>query len=148
MGKESSSELCIIQLKNAGMRVTPQRLAIFRALVDSDAHPTAQTLFEQLQDELPSLSQATVYNTLQALTEHGLIQEIGDAGCGAMRYDGNPKPHVNLVCSVCHNVSDVFEVPVDDITEIVATRTRFDARGVRISVYGLCWRCQKKRQVH
>ena len=130
------------QLKDGGLRVTPQRLAIYCALVASDSHPTAQILFEQLQPSLPSLSQATVYNTLQALVERGLVQEIGEAGDGAVHYDGNPRPHVNLICTSCHSVDDVFEVSLEGIAEQVASRSGYRVQGMRIAYYGLCPRCQ------
>lgn len=145
MSEMHSTEACVLQLKETGLRVTPQRLAIYRALVTSDAHPSAQTLFEQLQPELPSLSRATVYNTLQTLTARGLIQEIGKVGDGAARYDGNPAPHINLVCTRCQCVSDVSGVPLDAITEQVIARSRFEAHGVRITYYGVCPRCQRGR---
>ncbi len=145
MSEMHSTEACVLQLKEAGLRVTPQRLAIYRALVTSDAHPSAQTLIEQLQPELPSLSQATVYNTLQTLTARGLIQEIGKVGDGAARYDGNPAPHINLVCTRCQCVSDVFDVPLDAITEQVIARSRFKVHGVRFTYYGVCPRCQRGR---
>lgn len=132
----------IDNLKEVGLRVTPQRLAIYRALVSSDAHPTAQNLFEKLQPILPSLSQATVYNTLQALVRHGLIQEIGEAGDGAVHYDANPTPHVNLICTSCHRVEDYFEVPLEGVLEQVVAVSGYRVHGVRIAYYGLCPRCQ------
>ena len=131
------------RLKGVGLRVTPQRLAIYRALVTSDAHPTAQALFEALQPTLPSLSQATVYNTLQVLVTHGLIQEIGEAGDGAVHYDANPAPHVNLICTRCHCVEDYFEIPLEGVLEQVIAGSGYQVQGVRIAYYGLCPHCQQ-----
>ena len=59
----------IAHLRDAGLRVTPQRLVIYETLVKDKHHPTAQLLFERLQPTLPSLSQATVYNTLETMVE-------------------------------------------------------------------------------
>jgi Fur family peroxide stress response transcriptional regulator len=137
------TEGLVRQLKKAGLRVTPQRIAIYRALVTSGAHPTAQSLFEQLQAVLPSLSQATVYNTLQTLATHGLIQEVGEVGDGAAHYDADPAPHANVICTRCHCVDDVFDIPLDDITEKVIARSGYQVRSVRIAYYGLCPRCQR-----
>jgi Fur family peroxide stress response transcriptional regulator len=130
------------RLKEVGLRVTPQRLAIYQALVASRAHPTAQTLFEQLCPALPSLSQATVYNTLQKLVSHGLIQEIGEAGDGAVHYDGDPRPHVNLICTNCHSVDDFYDIPLHGLVDQVMVESGFDVHEVRIAYYGLCGRCQ------
>jgi Fur family peroxide stress response transcriptional regulator len=143
MNQAASTRKLIEGLKGVGLRVTPQRLAIYRALVTSDAHPTAQALFEALQPTLPSLSQATVYNTLQALVTHGLIQEIGEAGDGAVHYDANPTPHINLICTQCHCVEDYFEIALDGVLEQVIAGSGYQVRGVRIVYYGLCPRCQK-----
>jgi Fur family peroxide stress response transcriptional regulator len=138
-----SDKTLVGKLKRAGLRVTPQRLAIYRTLVSTDIHPSAQTLFERLQSSLPSLSQATVYNTLQTLASHGLIQRMGEVGDGAVRYDGNPAPHVNLICTVCHKVTDEYEISLADITEQAITCSGFEAQDVRVTLYGLCTHCRK-----
>ena len=135
--------ILIGHLKEAELRVTPQRLAIYRALVVSDAHPTAKDLFEQLQPTLPSLSQATVYNTLQALVEHGLIQEIAEAHDGAVHYDAETTPHINLICTNCHRIEDVLDVPLHDVAEQVTARSGYQFQSMRIAYYGLCPRCQQ-----
>jgi Fur family peroxide stress response transcriptional regulator len=141
--RTSDTDVLITQLREAGLRVTPQRLAIFQALARSDAHPTAQELFEQLCRKLPSLSQATVYNTLQTLVRHGLIHEIGEAGDGAVHYDANPAPHINLICTRCHRVEDFFDVSLDGFAKDVVNRSGYQVQGMRIAYYGLCPRCQR-----
>jgi Fur family peroxide stress response transcriptional regulator len=143
MSDQYSNDVLITRLKEVGLRVTPQRLAIYHTLLTSDAHPTAQALFEQLEPTLPSLSQATVYNTLQALVTHGLIHEIGEAGDGAVHYDADPTPHVNLICLSCQSVQDLFDIPVDDLAKKVRARSGYQVYGVRIAYYGLCPRCQE-----
>ncbi len=139
---EAFTDTLLRQLREAGLRVTPQRLAIFRALAGSKTHPTAQALFEQLQSALPSLSQATVYNTLQALVSAGLIQEIGEAGDGAVHYDANPRPHINLICTQCHCVEDFFDIQLDGVAEAVIAQSGYKVHGMRIAYYGLCPSCQ------
>lgn len=138
----ASTDILVRQLKEAGLRVTPQRLAIYSALAGTNTHPTAQALFEQLQPVLPSLSQATVYNTLQVLVSASLIQKIGETGDGAVRYDANPLPHINLICSQCHCVEDFFDVPLDGIAEEVIAQSGYKVYSMRISYYGLCPSCQ------
>ncbi len=146
MSSSAVVENLIRNLKDAGLRVTPQRLAIYEFLVRSDAHPSAQALYAELQSQLPSLSQATVYNTLQVLAARGLIQQVGEVGDGAVRYDGNPAPHANVVCSDCHAVHDVFDIPLDRITEYVSARSGFKIQDLRMTYYGLCLRCQSRRR--
>jgi Fe2+ or Zn2+ uptake regulation protein len=83
-----------------------------------------------------------VYNTLQTLVRHGLIQEIGEAGDGALHYDGNPTPHINLICTRCHGVEDFYDIPLDGVVDQVMAESGFDVHGVRIAYYGLCGNCQ------
>jgi Fur family peroxide stress response transcriptional regulator len=142
MSKTLSTETLVKRLKEAGLRITPQRLAIFHELVASDAHPTAQALFEKLQRELPSLSQATVYNSLQRFVAHGLIWEIGEAGDGAVHYDANPTPHIHLICTRCHRVEDVYDVPLEGLVTEVIARSGYQVQGMRIAYYGLCPSCR------
>jgi len=141
LGRTNTDNL-VQQLKSVGLRVTPQRLAIFSALVSTDSHPTAQALFEQLHPQLPSLSQATVYNTLQILAERGLILEIGTAGDGAVHYDGDPTPHVNLICTNCHGVQDLFEIPLGSVAKDKIGQAGFKIHAMHIAFYGQCQDCQ------
>lgn len=140
--KRSTPEQIAEQLKMAGLRLTPQRVAIYRALVRTDSHPTAQQLYEQLQPELPSLSQATVYNTLQALVERELVHEIGDAGDGAVHYDADLAPHVNLVCTRCHRIDDFHADLLTEVDGLVAAESGYQLKGARLVYYGLCPVCR------
>src|SRR6202046_3748426 len=96
-------------LKLAGLKMTPQRLAIVRLLAEDDTHPTAQDLFERLRPAFPSMSFATVYNTLDALARAGLagiVRLPGKRG-DAARFDPNGSPHHHAVCDACGTVLDV-----------------------------------------
>ena len=131
-------------LKAAGLRLTPQRLAMCEALGGSRSHPTAQSLYGQLRPAFPSLSRATVYNTLQALVKAGLIDELGGAGDGASHYDAHPAPHVNLVCTRCHRVEDFMNAPLEAVAQRVSVDSGYELRGARVVYYGLCPRCQRE----
>jgi Fur family peroxide stress response transcriptional regulator len=130
------------QIRAAGLRLTPQRLLIYQTLLQSKEHPTAQTIYEATKDSLPSLSQATVYNTLQALVKAGLIQELGDAGDGTIHYDADLTPHVNLICTRCHRVDDFHDVPLNSVAQQVAGQSGYQIQGARVAYYGLCPECQ------
>ena len=140
-----TTERLVEELRKAGLRVTPQRLAILHALLTSKQHPTAHVLFEQLQPAAPSLSRATVYNTLQTLVDHGLLQEIGEAGDRAVHYDADPTPHINFVCKACHRVQDFSEIALDGTAREVIERSGYRVAGMRIVYYGLCPECQLRQ---
>ncbi|MFI4859569.1 MAG: Fur family transcriptional regulator [Phycisphaerales bacterium JB063] len=79
------------------LRCTKQRHAIYAALTASRCHPTADELYRKVQHQLPGLSLATVYNTLECFTEKGLIQKLPDAGHnGSARYDAHTDHHTHL----------------------------------------------------
>lgn len=92
-------------LREVGLKATPQRIAILRALAGDETHPTAQELFERLHGEFPSLSVATVYNTLSALTRMSKCVPL-DLG-GPVRFDPNVSTHDHAVCEGCGRIRDV-----------------------------------------
>src|SRR3990170_3177980 len=99
-------EEVVAKLKASGHRVTPQRLAVIRALISSDEHPSVEALYQQIRSDFPSTSIATVYNTLECLKSLGQVLELPRSG--GSRYDGrNPDPHPHLVCAVCGRIEDV-----------------------------------------
>ena len=102
----TANHLCA-QLRVQGRRVTPQRRAIIQMLVEDDGtHPTAEQIFTRVQDVIPDMSPATVYNTLHELVEMGVLSEL-DLGQGRRHYDIITTEHAHLVCLGCKRVEDV-----------------------------------------
>ncbi len=136
-----STDDLMAHLRDAGLRVTPQRLVIYETLVKDKHHPTVQGLFEALQHTLPSLSQATVYNTLETMVEMGLVRELGTAGDGTVRYDADTSPHAHLVCTGCNRIEDFFaiELPLPDPDALA--QTGYQLRSMGVYYYGLCPDC-------
>lgn len=137
------------KLHQAGLRPTPQRLGIYGALVNTQQHPTAQMLFAHLRPQFPTLSLATVYNTLETLVAAGLVNALGSAGDEAVHYDADTAPHVNLACLSCHQVFDLVServgAQVDALEQEVAASSGYRLLGARVLYYGLCPRCQAER---
>src|ERR1700760_3435813 len=86
----------LASLRGAGLKLTPQRMAIVRELAADPTHPTAQELFERLRTALPTMSFATVYNTLDALAKAGLCASLS-LSPGPSRFDPNMRPHHHAV---------------------------------------------------
>jgi Fur family peroxide stress response transcriptional regulator len=129
-------------LKRAGLKLTPQRLAIAECLAGDGTHPTAQELHQRLTERFPSMSMATVYNTLSALTRTAGCREL-DLG-GATRFDPNVTPHDHAVCERCGAIRDVELSPGYDAT----AGEQCPLPGFRVErierVYrGLCAQCAK-----
>src|SRR5436305_13788977 len=103
--RQKRAEAMLSDLKRAGLKLTPQRIAIVREIADDHTHPTAQDLFERLRPSFPTMSFATVYNTLDALARCGLTGSLHLGG--AVRFDPNTSPHHHAVCDSCGAVVDV-----------------------------------------
>jgi Fur family peroxide stress response transcriptional regulator len=98
----------LADLKRAGLKLTPQRIAIVRELEGDQTHPTAQELYERLRPSFPTMSFATVYNTLDALAKNGLIRSIRvGTTTSAVRFDPNTEAHHHAVCDACGVIIDL-----------------------------------------
>ncbi len=106
---EARKGAVLANLKRAGLKLTPQRMAIVHELVDDCTHPTAQELFERLRPTFPTMSFATVYNTLDALAKLGLVRSIRLGS--AVRFDPNTSSHHHAVCDACGAVVDLPAAP-------------------------------------
>lgn len=133
-------------LRDSGLRLTPQRVAVCEILAASRSHPTAYEIYRRLRRRFPTISLATVYKTLDVLVRLGLVSALGDAGDGMVHYDGDPEPHINLICLSCHRVQDLEGVDVRDLDQQVMARSGYALRGARLVYYGLCPECQRKTQ--
>lgn len=133
-------------LKQAGLRLTPQRLAICRLLAESHEHPSAQMIYSELNAQFPSLSLTTVYNTLETLVDLGLVNELGSVGPDGIRYDADTEPHVNLACTRCLRVIDLPSHHVRHLEEEITGTSGYTIKGARVLYYGLCPECQKAQK--
>ena len=139
----SRVEAALAALDRASLRKTPQRLAIVRAFVDDPSHPTAQVLFDRLRPELPTMSFATVYNTLAALERAGACRTLrldGPAGDDGVRFDPFVEPHDHAVCDTCGAVIDLPRRPREGPKPRV---DGFRVRAVERIVRGTCAGCAR-----
>jgi Fur family peroxide stress response transcriptional regulator len=130
-------------LKQAGMRLTPQRTAVCQLLAESEAHPTAAMIYDELKPRFDSLSLATVYNTLDALVKIGAVNVLGGAGDDSVHYDAETEPHVNLACLSCNKIVDIPSEHVHHLDAEIAEASGYKLLGARVLYYGLCPECQK-----
>ena len=124
--------------RGQGLKVTPQRQCIFRALHGNDRHPTAESIYDVVSAEMPTISLRTVYQTLNDLAAMGEINSI-DLGTGSTRFDPNLDDHHHLVCDSCGTVVDV-DVPASDLG-LPAPSHGFSVSRTEIVFRGRCARC-------
>ena len=108
-------ERLVARCREAGMAVTPQRIAIYRALLEANDHPHPEKIYTRVRSTMPSLSLATIYKTLDALAGLGLVSELPATG-NSRRYDANIDLHHHLVCTRCDRVTDYYDPALDRIT--------------------------------
>ena len=120
-----------------GLKITPQRQAIFRVLYDNEEHPTAEAVYATVVNEMPSISLRTVYQTLNDLAEMGEIQSL-DLGTGAARFDPNVDDHHHLVCDRCGAIADV-QVDVSGLSP--RELDGFQVERPQVILHGRCPRC-------
>lgn len=127
-------------LREAGLRVTPQRLAVAQAVLMSQ-HPTAAEIFEEVHAQFPTMGLATVYATLNTMSRRGLLAPVAFAD--AVRYDANVTPHANLICMVCGSITD-FDGCQDVLAELrsrTASAVGFSFGAERLDLHGTCAAC-------
>jgi Fe2+ or Zn2+ uptake regulation protein len=148
-------ERMLAGVRSAGLKLTPQRMAIVKELAADESHPTAQEIFERLQPSLPTMSFATVYNTLGALSSAGLCAALS-LSPGSGRFDPNMAPHHHVVCDLCGAVRDLpqsgqgaarsLDAPDALSAKAVAhVAPGFELRSVEQIFRGICASCGKGR---
>jgi Fe2+ or Zn2+ uptake regulation protein len=128
------------KLRDRGLRVTPQRLVIHRALCGHSQHMTAEQLLASVSDVLPGTSLPTVYSTLELLEGLDLVRRVG-TGNGAVVFDSRVEPHAHTVCRRCGAMADLEGAAAPDDALARAGATGFVPDHAQLVVWGLCSGC-------
>ena len=122
-------------LNSRGVRPTPQRVVITEYLLNTECHPTAEQVLAAVADALPvSLSKATVYNTLNALVEAGVIQEVYTDPGGCARYDANITRHHHFVDT---RTGRIYDIPFEDVPTLEKSlEGKFKINNYTVTFYG------------
>lgn len=128
------------EFRARGLKVTPQRQSIFRAVSTSVSHPTADSVYAAVSAQMPTISLRTVYQTLNDLTAMGELTAL-DLGTGATRFDPDVEPHHHLVCDGCGRIDDLHaEFPDVSLTDD-AHALGFEVTATQIVFRGRCAAC-------
>lgn len=128
--------------RKAGLKLTHQRLEVYRELLQSTDHPTADRLHQRLRVKLPTISLDTVYRTLATLAERGLINKVETAESLA-RFEAPIEKHHHLICRRCGEIMDFVWARIDRLVlpDEILNWGKIDHKSV--VVYGVCNRCLK-----
>jgi Fur family ferric uptake transcriptional regulator/Fur family peroxide stress response transcriptional regulator len=127
------------RIRGAGLKLTPQRLAVLDYLQRTPGHPTAEQIGAELNRRLPRAARATVYNALRALRDAGLVAEVRLDGATA-RYDTNLAPHHHFVCRLCGRIDDV-SADAAAAPPAYAVGAGYAVEDCEIVLRGLCAAC-------
>ena len=127
-------------LRERGMRVTPQRVVLHRALRELDRHVTADELLDAVAARLPNVSLPTIYATLDLLEELGMVRRVQRAG--TTLFDPRTDSHHHLICTGCGSIEDLDSDLDTAALERAAARHGFEHERIEAVVHGRCERCR------
>jgi len=136
---EQQADGIVQTLKSKGLRVTPQRFAVYANLLARTDHPTAEQIVWDLNQAAPTSSQATVYSSLQTLRDAGLVREVLLEE-GVCRYDANVAPHHHFRCRGCGEIEDIAWDNFPGVS-LQYLRPGLKVEGYEVTVHGVCDRC-------
>jgi Fe2+ or Zn2+ uptake regulation protein len=123
-------------------KLTRQRETVLLVIRSREDHPTANEIFQSARLHLPTISYATVYNSLRFLKEAGMVHEI-KFGDGASRYDRETERHDHAICNDCGKLVD-FDLPqAADLMRAAARKSKFKPASVHLTLRGVCPDCRK-----
>jgi len=130
--------------RKRGMKITHQRIEIFRELAASQEHPDAENLYRRVSKRVVGISHDTVYRTLSTLEAKGLIRKVEPLS-GSARYDANMDRHHHFVCTVCGKVSDFYSEALNSLTIPKSVRALGEIDSTQVQVRGTCSDCVKRK---
>ena len=133
----SFTEACVAQ----GVKVTHQRLEIFRALAATEEHPEADTIHRRVRERIPTISRDTVYRNLKMLAEHGLISVVGMSH-ERLRFDANMSRHHHFVCLRCGLIRDFSSPHLAGLECPEEAESFGEPVSINLEVKGVCTECQ------
>ena len=129
--------------RSCGLRVTQQRLEVFKELARMEEHPSVEDIFMRVRRRLRTISLDTVYRTLATFEEHGLAHRVQGVDSKA-RFDTNSIHHHHLVCEKCQRIEDFYWPDFDQITPPGETRRWGEVDTRHAVLRGICKECREK----
>lgn len=123
-----------------GLAVTHQRTLIYRELLATGEHPTPESVYERVREQIPSISLGTVYKNIKTFLDAGLVREVS-LHHGTQRLDPNTEPHHHLVCTRCRRIFDLPTSAVDPPKLKSRLKSGFRVEKTSIELLGSCAEC-------
>lgn len=142
---EKRVERFVERCRERGIRVTHQRIEIFRELAATLEHPSADVVFQRVRGRLPTVSLDTVYRTLNLLEQHEVISKVGAVG-DRTRFDANTDRHHHFICAACGLIRDFSCGEFDALEAPPAVRSIGAVSSIRVEVKGVCSACRRRKK--
>lgn len=133
-----NKERIIQALKDSGLKVTPQRIAVFDAVIGLNNHPSAENVTEYIKTNHPNISTGTVYKTLETLVQCGIIKKV-KTDADIMRYDAVVAKHHHLYCADSERIEDFIDPKLDEMLEKYLKEKRipnFQINDIKLQIVG------------
>jgi Fur family peroxide stress response transcriptional regulator len=128
--------------KENGLKITPQRCAIYKEIYGVDDHPSAEDVYKSIHNEYPNISYDTVNRTLLTFADVGLV-DILKGQSGPRRFDPNTDSHHHIYCVHCGEVFDFYNEEYDNLEIPSDIQHKYDIIGKRVVLKGVCKKCKK-----
>lgn len=131
------------QLRQKGIRITEPRKAVISYLINSQNHPTVEDIHQELKNNYPKMSLATVYNNINFFVEQGIVNELKFSNQRS-RYDFMDHHHYHIICEKCGRIADFQSDDLQKICQAAVKQTDFQVFHSQVELFGLCLDCQKE----
>jgi Fur family peroxide stress response transcriptional regulator len=127
--------------REAGLKITPQRMAVYKVLIESKQHPSAEVVFRKVRGVIPNISLDTVNRTLLTLADIGAASIVEGTG-DVKRFDGKLETHQHFKCIKCKRIVDFHYKPFDNISVPKNISSTFTALRKTVYLEGICDVCR------
>jgi len=133
------------RFREAGRKVTPQRVAVFEVLCERGGHPTVDQIYREVRKRFPMISLNTIYQIMETLVKMKIVSPVSH-GQEAARYETDAAPHHHAICVLCKRIIDVSDPALGRVRPPRAVKDRFQVLGHRVEFFGYCADCQASRE--
>lgn len=131
-------------IRQIGVKVTDQRMAILQEILSGSDHVTAQEVYENVKHKAPDIGFATVYRFLRTLTDHKILSEVRIQGLPARYEWANKNHHDHITCTSCGRISEFENEQIEILQTEIAASLGYQLTNHILELYGVCSDCQKK----
>ena len=141
---DSNAKMVQDLFRKEGLKLTHQRLEIFREMMGAEDHPSAEDVFRRVRPRIPTVSLDTVYRTLDMFERMGMVRKV-EVLDDRSRYDPKTEPHHHFICIVCREIKDFLCPAVDSLPPPPQVKKWGKVLSTHLELRGICGDCLQKQ---